>query len=291
MDDDETPNTDAEAGAIPVPQQLRNPHRVVAELRDGKRQIATPNSLRLRALRIAQALAVAAEARGWTVQSIKEARTRWGHEWGGDDLFVINTGETSEGLRFIQENDRTLHVPTKQELAAKQRWQYTSIPKYDYTPSSRLKIELSTNWDGRRRAWADRERWSLDDKLDRVLDEIECRSRAAREERFEREKVEAEKQQRIAITVERAKVRLVEAHRAETLIGQLKRWQLAEELRAYLSAVERHIGSLDEAAAKDASEWLSWSRGYTKRVDPLTSPIGMPDDPEPTAESLRPFMS
>jgi len=276
--------------AVPVPEHLRNPHRVVAALRDGKRQIATPASLRKRALRIIQALATAAEGLGWTVQPVEESRTTWGHPWSSDDLVVINTGETCEGVRLIQEDDRAPHTPTARELAQKKSWSYTRIPEYDYTPSTRLKIELATNWDGRRHTWGDRQRWTLDDKLGKVIDEIEARSQAAREKRIEREAEEAERRRRRDIAIENAKVGLRESHRGKALLSEIQEWRTANELRAYLDAMESRIAQLPDPEVADALTWLEWCREYSRDLDPLERTIGMPVDPEPTDEALRPFL-
>jgi len=278
------------ARAVPVPEHLRNLHRVVAALRDGKRQIAIPASLRKRALRIIQALAAAAEELGWTVQSIEESRTTWGHPWNSDDLVVISTGETCEGVRLIQEDDRTPHTPTARELAQKKSWSYTRIPEYDYTPSARLRIELATNWDGRRHTWGDRQRWTLDDKLGQVIDEIDFRSRAAREKRIEREAEEAERRRRREIAIENAKVGLRESHRAEVLLSEIQDWKTANELRAYLDGMESRIAQLPDPDAEDALAWLGWCREYSRGLDPLERTVGMPEDPEPTDEALRPFL-
>jgi len=108
-----------------------------------------------------------------------------GHSWDSDDLFVIHTGEPCADIRLLQENDRSPHAPTARELAQKKSWSYTRIPEYDCTPSTRLRIELATNWDGRWHTWGDRQRWTLDDKLGKVIDEIEARSQTAREKRIE----------------------------------------------------------------------------------------------------------
>ena len=284
------PDPELPPRAVPVPEHLRNPHRVVAALRDGKRQIAAPASLRKRALRIVQALAAAAEDLGWTIQSVEESRTIWGHSWDSDDLFVINTGHTCEGVRLLQENDRTPHTPTARELARQKSWSYTRIPEYDYTPSARLRIELGTNWDGRRHTWGDRQRWALDDKLGNVIDEIEVRSQTAWEKRIEREAEEAERQHRRDLAIENAKVELRESHRVKVLLGEIHHWRTANELRAYLDAMESRIAQLPDPDDADALAWLGWCREYAHGLDPLERTIRMPDDPEPTDETLRPFL-
>ena len=46
----------------------------------------------------------------------------------------------------------------------------------------------------------------------------------------------------------------------------------------------------DPEAAAAASAWLTWAREYTAGLDPLSQPITMPPDPEPTAAALAPFL-
>lgn len=280
----------APSRVVPVPQHLVNPHRVVEKLRDSKHQLAAPDSLRKRALRIIQALAVAAEGLGWTIQTTEESRTFWGHPWNDRDLFVINTGETCEGVRLLQENHRAPHVPTAFELSGKGVWSYRRIPDYDYTPSNRLRLELDTSWDGRRHTWGDTQRWALDDELDKLIDEVEVRSRKAREKRLEREAQEEAFERQRVLAVESAMVGVRESHRAKTLRREAEDWRTANELRSYLDAMATRIEGLSGSEAEAAQGWLAWCRRHAENLDPLGREIHMPEDPAPTEEALAPFL-
>jgi hypothetical protein len=274
---------------IPVPQQLRRPHPVVAALRDRKPSIVSKSVLP-RALRILHALAVAAEREGWKVQSASVSRTQWGNEWDSRDHLVINTCECCVGIRITQQTDRTPHVPTAHELREKERWSYTRIPDFDYATTDRLTIDLESSGDGRRHIFADRQRWRLDDKLPALLDEIAYRSEAARDRRVEREHEEVERERRRKQAIEHAVLALREDHRAKVLFRQAQDWRTASELRAYLDAMESQIVGLPTEEQTDAQAWLRWCRQSSQGLDPLERPITMPADPEPTDEALRPFL-
>ncbi|MDX9721486.1 MAG: hypothetical protein RBU37_12125 [Myxococcota bacterium] len=210
----ERPEEPADA-AVPkrivhVPKSMRRPHPIVVELRDSKKLHALTKRIRPRALRIVQALAIAAEKDGWTVQSTAHSRNRWSQEWGSKDLFVISTGECTVGITLVQENDRTPHVHTAYEMKEKERYSWTRIPEYDYRPSERLRLELGWSAHGRRYRWADRTRWRLEDKAGQVIDEVAKRHEEAREERIEREAKEAERRRLVEEAIAHAKVQLVE---------------------------------------------------------------------------------
>jgi hypothetical protein len=279
---------------IPVPEHLRNPHPIVVSLRENKGSFDIVGMVRHRALRIAQGLIRAAEQRGWTVQSVATSRTSWGREWDSNDHFVIDTGEYKAGVRFEQEDDRTPHEPTAHELRGQSRYSWTRIPKYDYAPSDRLRIELgSLGWrcERRQHSWGDGKRGALIKKLPSVMEEIAVRHEEALKERIESERKAAEEQRLWQMAVEEAKVLLRESHRAEVLAHQAASWRKANDLREYVRAMEEVAGCAKDAVqAHGALDWIQWARDYANRLDPLEKPISLPEDPEPTDEALEPFL-
>lgn len=279
------------ARTVPVPRSIRKPHAVVQEMREGKKHVPITKAVLPRALRIVQAIAMAAEKEGWQAQSTNRSRTHWGNEWDRKDLFVINTGECQVGIRLIQENDRSPHVPTAYELKRKERYNYTRIPEYDYEPSKRLKLEL-TGWGahGRTYRWADRKRWVLEDKLGRVIDEIATRHAEALQERLEKEAREAERQRAYEAAVERAKLLYREHHRAQELTRQADAWMRSRSLADYLDAMESRIGSLEPSDKPAALEWLTWCRQLVERMNPIHGELRMPEEPEVTMDALNEFL-
>ena len=148
---------------------------MVAQARD---EVGLPvsKSLTSRALRIAHALALAFEKEGWTILPKSKATDRWNHPWSGPAFFVVDTGEYRQGVYIGEENDRTEHVLTAHELKQKERYGYSYAPKYEYKPSGRLHIEIPGYYSGRRQRWGDRKRWTVEEKLAQIVDEIEARS-------------------------------------------------------------------------------------------------------------------
>ena len=275
---------------VAVPQRLLKPHPVIAEARDGG-ALPVSKSLVPRLVRVAHALAVAFEHEGWTVRSKSKSVDRWGRPWNGRELFVVDTGEYRQGVYIGEENDRTDHVLTASELKQKERYSYSYAPKYDYTPSGRLFIEIETWHRGRRQRWADRQRWTLEEKLGQIVDEIEARTILEREDRVERERKEVEQQTRIQAAVQEAGLLLRESRRKDVFLAQVEQWHSANRIREYLAAMETAITGLPDGDSRlEALDWMRWCRSCAAALDPLESAIHFPEDPEPSEEALRPFL-
>lgn len=278
------------AREVPVPHRLVKPHPFVVEAREAG-NLPVSKSLTPRALRVAHALAVAFEKEGWAVSSKSKSVDRWGHPWGGRELFVVDTGEYRQGVYFGEENDRADHVLTAYELKQKERYGYSYAPKFDYTPSGRLFIEIETWHRGRRQRWADRQRWNVEEKLGQIVDEIEARAGLEREDRLEREREEAERQVRIQAAVQEATLLMRESHRKDVFLAQVEQWHSTNRIREFLAAMEAAVAGLPDGDAKlEASDWMRWCQSCTSALDPLGSDMRCPEDPEPTEEALRPFM-
>lgn len=278
--------------AIAVPAALRNPHPAVAALRDAKGRLDMTASVRGRALRVLQALAVAAEREGYRVEVIKPQRNGYGRVWyDTKDHLIIDTGETREGVRIFQQTDRSTHVLTAVEAKeAGERWGRRP-PKYDYTPNEYLRIELERTWDGTQRTWSEGPRGPIDRKLPAVLEEITRRHERSKERRLQAEAERLERERQWHVVHERAKVLLQEHHRAEVLIKQADDWRCAGQLRAYVEAIREKASAMtsDEERAA-ASRWVEWASAFAERLDPLNRVIVMPEEIEPKPEALKPFM-
>lgn len=270
--------------------QLRNPSPPVAAFRDaGHVPVVGPS--RTRALRLLQALVTAATERGYTVTAPSAASDRHGRREGNPVHLRFHVRGHDVGLTITQESDRAEHLPTAGELARQERDSWYKIPRYEYSPSQRLRISLAGWFEHQQTSWADGAKTSLDDKLGEILQQVEIfsdlaeRKRRAEEER-ERQR-ELEEQRRVA----RAKARLAESHRADVLDAQLSAWRKARELDDFLVALAGRICQIDDPeAAAAANAWLTWARNYTEHLDPLNQTIAMPPDPEPTSAALAPFM-
>lgn len=275
---------------VSVPEQLRKPHPGIAALKEAD-HLAISGKPRARALRLLQALAAEATGRGYTVTAAAPAKDQYGRPVRDPVHLRFRVRGHNIALSITQENDRSEHVPTTAELARKERDSWYPIPRYDYSPSQRLKISLNGRFEQQQTSWADGVKASLDDKLGDILQGIEICSDLSERKRQAQEERERQRQLEEQRRVDRATAKLIQSHRASVLDAQLTAWHKARQLDEYLTAMAFRISQIDDPeAAAAASEWLTWARTHTAHLDPLTRPITMPPDPEPTAAALAPFL-
>jgi len=287
-----SPSIPVEQPKIVVPESLRNPHPVIAELRDSKRDLDLTALVRGRALRVLHALAKEAEARGYTVEPVKKHREPYGRvSYDSRDHLIINTGEVREGVRIVQLTDKTPHVLTAREIKEAESPWPRRPPKYDHTPNEYLRVELDRAWNGSRHTWSEGPRGPIDRKLSAVLDEIGRRHERAKERRLEAEAARVERERQWHVAHDRAHLLLQEHHRAEVLYEQVHDWQRAGELREYVEAMREKATTLASGEEQEAArEWVEWASGFTDRLDPLNREIAMPAEVEARPEALKPFM-
>ena len=193
-------------------------------------------------------------------------------------------------MRVVQESDRTPHTPTTYELDRQQRWG-TRPPKYDHSPSDRPRIEIASRWGGQRSTRRDGVRGPLEGKLGGLLHEIELRHAEAVERRIREERELAERKRQWEIAVEQAKVELRESHRPDVIHEEAAAWRQARELREYLVEMEAVLAAESDSDKRAAGrEWLEWASRYIESLDPLCKWISLPEDLEPTAQALAPFL-
>src|SRR2546423_1633402 len=87
--------------------------------------------------------------------------------------------------------------------------------------------------------------------------------------------------------MDRAKRRLIEAHRLEVLRNRVNAWREADSIRAYCDAVEARHGADAVAADPEVAQWLALAREHADRAQQLPK---MRADPEITHEALRPYL-
>ena len=173
---------------IPIPEQVRRPHRAVKELVDHKARLDVPVEQRQRALRILHALAQESIRRGWTV--ISNPSTFQKDPWNGrrtrvspgPDLFSIDAGDALAVIRLRMQQKRVDHVPTEKELADEARYSWRSYPKHDYVPTERMRLEIRSG-SGSHDVLTldDTVATRIEDKLLRAIEKIEQLSINARE--------------------------------------------------------------------------------------------------------------
>jgi hypothetical protein len=155
--------------AITVPAELTDPHPVVRALQQRPEQVTVSTSALPRALRLIQAFAAAATARGHQVDLPTD----------GPGIRIAITGHPF--VLLLREEDDTADVlPDDDELAQRPVYAWQRFqPERRRLPSGRLVLELDDprhRFRSRTGRWADRTRWRLDDRLADALAEVEARA-------------------------------------------------------------------------------------------------------------------
>lgn len=199
---------------VPVASSLRSPHPVVRALRDDKNRLPLKGArIRLRALRILDAIAKSALARGYSVTAPKaEPGSR-----RPSGQLVVTIGRHTNTLTMEQLNDRVPHKPTKHELERQERYSWATIPTHDQVPSDRLRIKLERGWKIRQDTFADTKTITLESRLPHLLQELELRAAAAEDHTQRREHEAQERERRWELARGEAIVQAREHHRAKVL--------------------------------------------------------------------------
>jgi hypothetical protein len=296
---------------ITVPERVGRYHETARLFRDQTERHEVSRALLARATRVVHAIAKEAERRGWSVHVSPESKNGYGRSsWTGtkDSHIQLTAGGCSFRLRIQEEGVRTRGA-WEEELRryrdVSSSWSLyrdRELPTgpYDADATGRLKIELhsSRSWlfSGRQSRWADRNAWTLEERLPHLFREIEERvveaAYAAEQERIEAERAAevarrtAEERERMwHVLMRQAEEQLVESNRAVQLFEQSDLWHRAAALRRYCDAMETAHG-----AHPDTAEWLEWARTYIQQLDPLSDAPVMPTHPVVTPETLQPHL-
>lgn len=183
------------------------------------------------------------------------------------------------------------HVGSKEQLNERQRavlrWDGDGCPIE--TPSGRLVLTLENDWqfNGRRRSWADRHRWRLEDKLGEVLAEIRWRLEALQARQRAKERALAQRREDWQTAMERARIAHGEAQRVAALDGQLAAWEKAKQIRAYCTELEAARGlDVDD----ELRGWINWARSHADAIDPTGRADLPPAVVEPRTHDLAPLL-
>jgi hypothetical protein len=290
------PEPETRPPLIPVIERLTRPHPLIAATRSGASsardgwvdRMRTKGVLHMRVasqsvrrvLLITQSLILEAERRGYGVEVGSEDRRCAG------GLCITIDGHPFE-LTFAEENDRHPHVATKTELDRAERYSWQKVPEWDYTPSGRL--QLRSGHDGYKPLATDRVRWRLDDRLGHALAELEARAGEFTRRAMEEQRRLEQRQLAWEQAMERARIRLVESHRADHLRRQVDDRRHASEIRALVAAARDAAGATWAIDPK-TEEWLTWASDHADEIDPLRAPMHMLDPPEATSSALQPFL-
>ncbi|MFD1044264.1 hypothetical protein ACFQ1S_00965 [Kibdelosporangium lantanae] len=253
---------------LPVPDNLNQPHPIIAKLQHHPNHICVTTASRDRALRILQTLLIEWERRGHTAEL-------------ADDGIIM----TINGYRY------TFHMSEEFKLINHK----TTYPLQGAQPTTRevstgqLVLELPHDWNhnGRRHRWADRTRWTLDDKLLDILTELEARARLDHERHLAALEKETHRRQEWEAAMATARLRFAEDIKIKALNDQVTAWHNATRIRAYCDALQAVIPTDGNV---DLEDWIQWARRHADQIDPLGRNRLRPDIPQPYPSNLKPFL-
>jgi hypothetical protein len=266
---------------VPIPEQLEQPHPVVRALLE-----ATPVGgsvhTQQRAMRVLHGVAVEAERRGW----------QFSDHVGVDGGFRIEVGPDAFDFLLVEETEQVTVIPDEDLAAAKYDWQ--RLPTSTETVASgRLALELHERYRYRPLRWADRKRWTLDQKLPEVFRHIEEAARAAAEAR-DHVRADAEARRRTwEEAVDAARGRFIVALNRERIAEQVRARRQAIDMRDYAAELTDLAGSTEGAERRAAIlGWAELVSAEADRLDPLLAEDGLrPIEPDTIPPSkLDPFM-
>jgi hypothetical protein len=140
---------------------------------------------------------------------------------------------------------------------------------------------------GRRRRWADRQRWRLEDRLGSVLAEVERRAGLDEAADVAAEQAKVDRRHEWGEAIDAARARWTEDNYVRELDTQIAGWRRARDARAYAAAITQAATS---GMTDELLRWVDWITAYADRVDPLL-PLPEPPPPaEPRGDDLRPYL-
>ncbi|WP_326768758.1 hypothetical protein OG978_33270 [Streptomyces sp. NBC_01591] len=277
---------------VKVPVRLVRPHAVVRTMLKAKQPLGLTRSVQQRALRIVHALLTASERNGHTCSAGALGKGPGDNRWlPHDPHFMITAqGQTVE-FRVVQEMDRSEHIPTDKELADAKKYSWARIPRYDYTPSERLRVDLRGGQAHYGSEWANSSERSVEDQLAEIVHEIGLRGEVSERERLAEVEEARQRCLRWEAAMAEARAQYAEDYRVRQLESQETAWRQATRLSEFLEAARTHAETLPPGLERTrAEEWIEWAMGHVAREHPMARPLRLLDIPEPHADDLKPFL-
>jgi hypothetical protein len=258
---------------IRVNSRLSNPHPLVREAQASLKEaredrygrfrssrgftVDTSRATAARALRIANALAEAADTLGWLPEEESQAR---------DAVAFTVEGEVI-GVRIIERASRS----ERERDGTEPIWDRT---RWDYEPTGQLYVKLGlSEWaDGLGpMQWKDGAR-RLEERLPDVIRGVH---RVALGVKRYRKEVEASRlRQRQEARARKAKEQRAkaEAVRQAELEADAEAWEKSRQVRRYVEAVkaEASRSSLTSEDQKALRAWVVWAEAHANRLDPIS---------------------
>ncbi|MET8553308.1 hypothetical protein [Micromonospora zamorensis] len=287
-------STGWDAFRIASQHQLTVDEEIVAALQKNPAALAVSADLLPRALEFVRLFTAAARSRGHRlVVNTKGARP----------TLSLRLEKSQRAVRISEAYDKVPHVLTDDEQRRKRRQPWTPLPEFDRVPSGRLVLEVNRSGHGNSDTWTDDKRSLLENRVQKILKDVEAgyladqreheeweRRRREQEERRERQK--AEERAQWEQTKATATVRATEKLRTDRFRAAFDNWVAADAIRSFCAALEASAPD-GAGAGQNLDRWASWARKEADRLDPTINPAALAEvdfDIEPRPKDLAPFM-
>jgi hypothetical protein len=218
-----------------------------------------------RALRIMNALALAAVARGYSVRHDNDAGR------------LVFAGHDSEVQARIAELLERRHRPATRYDGKIEQESYME-------PTGRLRVSLQVGY-GEGPTFDDQGTRKLESQLNRMFITmyrltVKCWRRKRDREDYQRQSDEAQRQRAEAerVRAEQERKTAEERKRRECLLQETKDWKSARQIHAYVA----HIRAVAEKADNSAIDagWIEWALGVAEDLDPTALRLNIRNEAE-----------
>jgi hypothetical protein len=227
-----------------------------------------------RALRIMDALAKALEARGIPLGIESEGKRR--------SRVIVQGQELA--LRLVETNLRTERKPTDDERRDMKKYGYVYLPnRYSYQPTGLLKLGIiSEYYNELKQPVSDGKHQRVERCLNDFVVKLEAEAVRRKREAERREREHRLWEERARLQREREERQRKELERLQALEAEAREWKRAEDIRAYVHALEtktvRDQGAIDPNG--ELGLWIAWARRNADSIDPLVESEGTVLDDE-----------
>lgn len=218
-----------------------------------------------RALRILDALVKALDARGMHLRIDPDGKRRTCLTLQGQVL----------AIRLVENTSRTEREFSEKERQDIKKYGYTYLPnRYLYQQTGALKLGIiGSYYDELQKVVSDGKHQRVEQHLNEFVVKLEAEAvhRKRREEHLEQQRRLWEEQERQRH--EREERERKEIERLKALEEEARDWKRAEDIRAYVAAMEakatRAHGSIE--LDSELGQWIVWARHKADWIDPLVN--------------------
>lgn len=229
-----------------------------------------------RALRIMDALLKTFESRGHTIELNEPVAPdgfpfAWG-VWKGKHCETgVRIGKDLVLFSLSEGCDQVEVAPPPTPKRRRSAYEPSAEPKYEERPTGVLTLSINSRVPAHsRRRWTDSRKRTIESSLNDFLAGVTVAAEYVRSEREEYERRRREQEERVRREEARRLAAARRQRRATRLHGEVERWRLSRDIRAYVSAARSTasgLGSKLDTARLERR--LAWAEAYADQIDPM----------------------